>query len=320
VDLLRGGYLCKNFIIETHADRFFLKQYRHKLSQVVSQIKFAESFFASQGAPVLLPMSDGYGRSAFLMGQNWYSLFPFHNAQTKNLSELGSREVRLLGEQLAQLHRAGAGISDQIQPLLLWDKNRFDLEVVEIERALNRQPRLNRIEQMIKQMLEKKKRFVSNQDSCRGRTLPYDTLLHGDFGYQNVFFSEDGERIESIFDFEKTARGPRAYELARSLFVNCFEDGWEQKNIDLAVEFLTAYYKQYPLSLEEFQLGVCLYLTNLAHQTWVEGKVLLKKSLDYLDLLETHARRIDHLTDDIDALSVTIFQRATRTETATSLP
>lgn len=313
VDLLRGGHLCKSFIVQTDTGTYFLKQYRHRLSQTVHQIKFAETHFSKNGIPVLMPMNDRFGRPAFLMGKNWYSLFPFVDLKTKQVFELKPKHVQLLGAQLAELHKVGAGVEKDIQPLLLWDKHRFLMEVVEIERILEKRPQPNRVERLIGSMLKKKREFVeSRAPKSTAQTLPFNTLLHGDYSYQNVFFSEDDSQIESIYDFEKTTRGPRAFEVARSLFVTCFDDGWEQKNIDLAAVFLQAYLTTFPMPLEELQLGVRMYLTNLAHQTWLEAKVLIKNSYDYVELLEAHARRIDHLEDDIDAFTQSLFEQASQ--------
>ncbi len=311
--LLSGGHLCKNMIIETSKGKFFLKQYRHKVSQTVHQIKHAEQYFADRGIPVVLPIKDKHDRPAFYVDHNWYSLFPHYSNPPRQVSDLTDHMLKLLGEFLADIHEAGRGVGDEIQPMLLWDKDRFLLEVTELEMFLEGQPVLSRIEQKIAGMVKLKREFVvSNTMDMFSFSLPSDTLLHCDFSYQNVFFSEDGTKIDAVFDFEKSARGPRAFEVARSMFVCCFDDAWEQRNIDQGVVFVSAYLKKQPLPLDEFIQGVKMYLIHLAHQTWVETKVLLKNSVSYIDLLDAHERRIKHLSDDISAFATDIYEKATK--------
>ena len=309
--LLSGGHLCKNFILKSPEKKYFLKRYRHKVSETVNQIKHAEQYFSDQGIPVVLPIKDVHGRAAFFVDHNWYSLFPFWSNPPKDVRDLDDNALCLLGEFLARIHEAGKDVGREIQPVLLWDRERFFLEVKELELVLEQQPVLSKVERQIKSLLKIKREFVeSNTLDIHDFDLPYDTIIHCDFSYQNVFFSEDGLKIEAVFDFEKASIGPRAFEVARSMFVCCFDDGWEQRNIDQAIVFISAYIQKQPLSLGEFQQGVKMYLVNLAHQTWVEAKVLLKNSVNYIDLLEAHERRITHLPDDMDAFAKDIYEKA----------
>lgn len=308
VHQLKGGHLCRSFTVKTDQGVFFLKQYRHRISQRISQIKNAEKHFATKGLPVMIPMSDRYNRSAFLMGKNWYSLFKFVDLKNKRAHELTTKDYQLLGKELALLHKAGKDIGKDVATLTLWSKERFALEVAEVERELSRRPKLNRIEQMIQEMIETKRRIIEkNIFSLQQQALVFDTLLHGDFSYQNVFFSHDGEEIESIYDFEKAARGPREFELARAMFVNCFDEAWEEENVQQAAEFLKAYQHEYPTSFEAFQAGVHMYVGNITHQTWIEVKVLVRNAYQYVDLLEIHARKIAHLEQGFDPLIERIF-------------
>lgn len=311
LELLTGGFLCQNFTLRIGAQRFFLKQYRHKLSQVVHQVKYAEESFAAHGVPVLCPLKDRFGRGAFFLDRNWYSLFPFIDRQTLSINELSNVGRETLASQLAAMHQIGRYVKKSIQPLLLWDHDRFFLEVAELEMKLEEVGTNELSQALIVRVIEQKKKFVSqNMFTPEEADLPFDTLLHGDFSYQNVFFSPAQDRIDFIFDFEKTCRGPRAFELARAIFVDAFDDGWDESRMDRAVVFLRRYRAIFPIDREEFGLGVKMYLVHLAHQLWIEGKILLRDGAEYIPILQAHSYRVEHLFDDLESFVRVLYDKA----------
>lgn len=311
IELITGGFLCQNFTLRIGAQRFFLKQYRHKLSQVVHQVKYAEELFAAHGVPVLSPLKDRFGRGAFYLDQNWYSLFPFIDRKAVTIQELTDVGRETLARQLAQMHTIGTSVKKSIQPLLLWDSDRFFLEVAELEMKLEEEGIADSVRSLISKVIEQKKKFVSqNTFTPENADVPFDTLLHGDYSYQNVFFSPDQDRIDYLFDFEKTCRGPRTFELARALFVDAFDDGWGEGNRERAAVFLRAYQEVNPLTQEEFTLGIRMYLVHVAHQLWIEGKILLRDGYDYLPILQAHSYHVEHLFDDLESFAHNLFKRA----------
>ncbi|MBI4438000.1 phosphotransferase [Candidatus Uhrbacteria bacterium] len=311
VELLVGGFLCQNFTLCIGAQRFFLKQYRHKLSQVVHQVKYAEELFASQGVPVLSPLKDRFNRGAFFFDHNWYSLFPFIDREAVTIQELTDVGRETLAGQLAAMHLIGRRVKKSIQPLLLWDKDRFFLEVAELEMRLEEVGVESPVHALIAKVIAQKKRFVEqNTFTPEAADLPFDTLLHGDFSYQNVFFSPAQDRIDYLFDFEKTCRGPRAFELARALFVDAFDDGWEEGHLKRAAIFLRRYLQTYPIPTEEFVLGVRMYLVHVAHQLWIEGKILLRDGKNYIPILQAHSYRVEHVLDDLESFARALYARA----------
>ncbi len=311
LELLTGGFLCQNFTLRVGAQRFFLKQYRHKLSQVVHQVKYAEELFATHGVPVLSPLKDRFGRGAFYLDRNWYSLFPYVDRHTLSIDELTNVGRETLAHQLASIHRIGRHVKKSIQPLLLWDRDRFFLEVAELEMKLEEVGSKDPAHVLIARVIEQKKKFVShNTFTPEEADLPFDTLLHGDFSYQNVFFSPGQDCIDFIFDFEKTCRGPRAFELARAIFVDAFDDGWDESRLDRAVVFLRSYLRTFPMKSDEFTLGVRMYLVHLAHQLWIEGKILLRDGAEYIPILQAHSYRVEHLFDDLESFASSLYQKA----------
>lgn len=309
VSLVHGWYMSQNLRVDTDSGTYFLKQYRNRISSIVHEIKRAEAFFALEGIPVILPMPDRFGRNAFWFEGNWFSLFPFVNGASPEYGKISFPEIRSLGKMLGELHRAGMRYPNGlISPIRLWDKESFRVEIVELEQELLSRPALDAVEQRVFSTLLRKAALV--EDNALAPTdfaLPFNCLLHGDFIYQNAFVAEEGT-ILHVFDLEKACVGPRAYELARSLLVNCFDDGWEERNVRQGREFLDAYRAAFPIGFEEFEAGMRMYATNLFHMTWIEARFVLFNNDESMPIYERHARRVDALGGDIGALSRRLYR------------
>jgi len=296
LERLPGGYKCDNFRLECGPDVLFLKMYKHRISHWIAQIKYAEQFFASHGLPVIAPLLDRHQRPMFMVEGQWYSLFPFVNAAQPVRGNIADATIASMGELLGRMHIVGKNVrADHFQQMHGWDRQAFRMEMVELRdlSARKRHPLHDRI----RDTLEKKSRIVESTDlTPRGLDLRWDCLLHGDFIYQNTFVDETGQ-VTHMFDLEKTSVGPRAYELARSLLINCFDTAWEEDNVRQGKLFLSAYRSANPIDFDEFLNGMRMYMIGVAHSTWIEARLLLGTAEQHHhDLFESHALRIDHVT------------------------
>jgi homoserine kinase type II len=296
VDQVSGGVRSRNFAVTTPEGKFFLKQYRNRVSSAVIEIARSQKFFAAHGIPVILPVEDRYGRPAFWFDGCWNYLFPFVDGRSPSSAGLDGPTIDSLARTLARMHRAGAAYGDRpFQSLRLWDPEMFKLERVEIEEALLTKPSRTPLEDLVLELIRAKTRLVEKNRLRPGDVrLPFDTLLHGDFIYQNVFVDAAGG-VTHVYDFEKTAVGPRAYELARSIVVSCFDDGWDERQFAHARRFLAAYQAEFPITREEFSQAVETYRTHIVHMTWIEASLVLHGSERYKQIIPSHARRIEEL-------------------------
>lgn len=298
---MEGGYLCQNFRVETQTGTYFLKQYRNRISSQIHEIKEAEQFFASQGIPVILPLQDVFGRSVFLADRNWFSLFPFINQKPPAFGSLNEELLSSLGSMLGRIHQAGKRIDhEHFQPLRLGDKSRFMIELVELRHELESREERTELEERMRALLETKLTWVNaHETNTFDQELPFDTLLHGDFLYQNVFTDSKGA-VTHVYDWEKTCNGPRAFELARSLIINAFDDGWESKNFQLARAFLQAYREINPIDISEIIQGIRIYTAELMQMTWLEGKYIIHGIDTQLPIYQRHANRVEWLGEHLE--------------------
>ncbi len=306
---VHGSYASDNFRVQSTAGPLFLKRYRNRISNVVDEIKRSEQYFAQEGIPVLLPLLDTYGRGAFWHEGHWFSVFPWVDGVAPVQGGLTLETVNSLGTMLGRIHTAGARFEkEDFQTLRLWDARRFAFEAVEIIRRLEqRSPRTPLDERML-EVLKKKQSYVqSNTIRPDGTTIGPLCLLHGDFIPQNVFVDTQG-KVEWVFDFEKTCVGPRAYELARSLFISCFDVGWDAEAFARARAYLMAYRQYQSIDDAEVERGMRLYALNLAHMAWIEAKYVLFGIASHTSIYEQHAKRFEHLSTRVDEVVAEILK------------
>lgn len=306
--LIHGGYMSQNFRVETDQGPFFLKQYRNRLNHVVHEIKMAETFFAAQGLPVITPIQDRHGRDMFWFDGHWLSLFPFVDGISPAFGMIKSTTAKSLGALLGKFHLAGKRSPfHHFQHLHLWDQRKFLMEKIELEDVLNQKTHRTELDELILTVLKIKEELVNERilDSS-AIPLPYDHLLHGDLIYQNTFMAPDST-ISHVYDLEKTCIGPRAYELGRSLIINCFDDGLGDHQLSLARDFLQHYQSINPITYEEFSLGIRMYLVDLIHMTWIEAKYVIYGEKQQLELYRRHANRVLHMQEIMGNLADQIF-------------
>ncbi|OGL95063.1 hypothetical protein A2348_04835 [Candidatus Uhrbacteria bacterium RIFOXYB12_FULL_58_10] len=309
LSFIYGGYMCHNYRMTTDQGIYFLKQYRNKISTIVHEIKYAEEFFSSQGFPVIMPIEDRSGRRAFWVDDHWLSIFPFVDGYVPALREIDMTLVEHVGDMLAHFHKAGLKFPDRhFQPLRLWSRRKFFMEYAELEYELARIASPSELDRQIAVSLQKKAELVRhNSVDLQDIQLPYDCLLHGDFIYPNMFVTPSHE-ITHVYDFEKAVIGPRAYELARSLIINCFDDGDTEQNYELGRAFLRAYRARLPISFDEFDKGVHLFMINLRHSNWIESRYLIYGIDTQLDLYERHTNRLEWTVRSGEGFSRRVFE------------
>ena len=235
-----------------------------------------------------------------MLDGTWHSLFPFVEGRTPVYGALSDRTVQSLGKLLGYVHRVGSQVSpDSYRTIPLWNKQEFLFELIELQSILERRAYSKHpVDPRVAENLKRKETFVrSNSIAPHDIPLVFDTLIHCDFIYQNTFVDEQGE-ITHIYDFEKTSYAPRAYELARSLLINCFDDGWEEKNFVQGRLFLAVYRDVYPIDLETFYHGVRMYLIHCAHMIWLDVRHIMTEYERSMQIYLSHARRVSHVGDD----------------------
>jgi len=307
-DFVHGGYMSQNFKVETDQGTFFLKQYRNRMNTVIHEIKEAEAFFASKGLPIISPIKDQYDRGAFWHRGHWFSLFPFVYGQSPVASRMSDEIIRELARTLSFFHREGRTFKQRpFHVLRMATARKFHLEQTELKRILASKQTKTELEERMGEVLKSKESYIKLLNyRPEHLSLKYTHLLHGDFQYYNVFANNDS--ITHIYDLERACIGPPEYEVARSVMLNCFDDGWDTENIERAKIYLSEYCKYQPLTLESFTDGMLLYAYNIIHMTWIEARYLIFGIDTQLDLFNRHVDRLEFCANsDLQSFCKEIF-------------
>ena len=310
-DFVHGGYMSQNFRVETDRGTFFLKQYRNRINTIIHEIKEAETFFASQGIPVIEPIKDIYHREAFWSDGYWLSLFPFIHGQSPVAGKMNPTLIRNIASMLATIHIRGKTFKQAtFQTLRLSTPRKFHLEQAELLRILKRKEQKNPLETRMTDVL-KMKALLTQHTKIKPEqlNLDYDNLLHGDYQYYNLFVNQRDE-ITHVYDFERACLGPIEYEVCRSVMLNCFDDGREQRNFDHARLYLQEYHSRNPLIFEKFKAGMELYAYNILHMTWIEARYLIFGIDTQIDLFNRHVDRVEFFAEtDLEHFCRKIFPK-----------
>lgn len=303
VEAVTTGYLSSNWIIHTPENIFFLKKYHSKRSQKdILAIHEVMRLFEAEGIPTINPLTTRNEQTVFEYNNGLYSLFPYVSGKSIQRDELETAHLAALGTMLAVIHNKGTLLPNPRDLAIFngWDRTLFLEHVNEIKKIQSAKPALDEFDRAVHEAIEYKLSHIFGD-----LRVPEDfffteyVVMHGDFHEQNVFF-DDQALITHVFDWEKTAYGPRAFELFRSLYMVCIAA--DNINVEQAFArakiFFDAYQKQFPLTEEEFRTAVEFFYVDQFYSIWIErlhyqesisvADTLLKESVSRIQFLEQY--------------------------------
>jgi Ser/Thr protein kinase RdoA (MazF antagonist) len=287
---------------------FFLKRYNTTDTNRIHDIVTTYERFYQRGIPVIRPIQNRLGEFCFFLDDAWWGVFPFVEGIIRPSEALTTEDLQALGALLGDIHRVGqSSRREDIQPIALWNKDVFTSEQHLLEYTYHRDAAPREAASLAFQNIVIQKQFLDEHADFIERPQPQnDCLIHGDFTHNNVFFQAEGG-IKATFDLDKTCVAPRAYEVARSTLIICFDRAWDDASFEQARVFLQAYLSTHPMAFEEFRAGLHMYIANYMHMTWLERKVILDRSARHERILRSSHVRLTHLATEFSTLAERLF-------------
>ena len=214
-----AGSVNSNFALQvgttrlSRGARLFLRIYEEQDKVGAEHETALLEHLAKAGVPTPAPLRRTDGRLVSLVGGKPAALFPWRDGQMRCQAGVTQEDAMRVGEALARVHLAGAGLATQ--------KGRFELEHL-----------MDRLERITKSGNERFEPLVPSLRDALVRTqiardpaLPTG-LIHSDLFRDNVLWDASG-RVSALLDFESACRGTYAYDLMVCVLSWCVGDDLE---------------------------------------------------------------------------------------------
>ena len=276
VEKVTKGTVSHNYILETgDGTKYFLRRYGNQDLKIITQILYGLDWMGNRGVPAILPLVGTQGQLWEPVDDIYYSLFPAVSGL--ELESVPNRTIAIssLGANLAAIHLAGkldAPIPNIEVSNWRWDTPKFKTEAEQLGSVIN--SRINSDESGFVPLALDAISFKVGQIeqlSFRAEDLQLhsDHLIHGDYNSGNMFFGPDS-RVTHIFDWDHLHVYVRGFELLKSIFITCFDDGCDESAWAEAELYLKSYHQVYPLSKRELVDSLKLLYANRLHHLWFE--------------------------------------------------
>jgi len=303
VEKVAKGFLSENHILSDGNKKYFLKKYRFDNEKKIREIHSAKEYFSCGGIPVVLPIVNKEGHTFFFFENGYFSLFPFICEKQLERKDLTDTAIVSFGEMLGRMHLLG-GRSKIIMSgeFHRWKKETALETIKTIECEISKKTILTSFEEMAKEgLLKKQKLILSNSFSFEEFGFLNDHLIHGDYLYHNVFFSES-DRVSHVFDLEKADYSPRMYEFWRSLMYTFLEGKVDKEDMRKAKLYKDSYEEIYPTTQEEMEKGLLLFYIKTIHGLWIETEHYIKNNMRVDCFLAPDFERVEYLSKNLEKL------------------
>lgn len=289
---IRSGRVNKHWRVESGANRYALRRYNpHRSPDAIQYEHDVLRHMARKNWPVAVPLGAKDGSTIIIEDNSRYSLFPF--LPGRSAPEHSQRYLRIKGGILARLHRDLALLPSTSQRDgfgRLTDLDayvpRFPASQKNVQRSAKpgrslatfdavldayaqEQPRL------AEQIRTQWRKSLGELTRLGYESLP-DTLVHGDFHTENIFFQR--RRLTAILDFDLVHLDTRLADLALAIAGDCPEPpAYMAIDPESVSTLVAAYHAESPLSEQEINLIVPMirayyvWLCSFSVLRWLDG-------------------------------------------------
>jgi Ser/Thr protein kinase RdoA (MazF antagonist) len=273
------GYLTTNYLVQAGDSRYFLKRWRQTDGEKIAEIGVVEQFFSSRDLPVVTPLLTVLGNTYTETMDGIYSVYPYIPPRHVDRKDLRSPHIASLARTQARLHTVGQGVDREIRDHYKpWNREKFFTVAAQIEEIIRSLPQHTPFDRLALTQIALKRSLLAREErQLSDFPLTYDTLCHGDWTNDNVFFTEDG-KVSHIFDWEKAEKAPRVVELARAIDYICLDGQFTAQTIRAAVRYVSEYSAAIPLEAAELRAGLTARYIKEMHSIWVLEEHYLNQS------------------------------------------
>lgn len=250
LSMLEASNRNENFLVEDgRGGLYVLRRYRRNQEKrrVGFQLRFQRHLF-QRGFPTAEIVESKSGELQVSAMETPWALFCLVNGQEYRFDH--PAQVLEAGRRLAEFHSVAATFEEQ-EVVVDWDRpiRQFWAEIDTEAAALRDLFQDRGVDELVEEVCQSLANAKRRLPIERFDALPMG-WIHGDYHGRNVLF--DVDRMVGLFDFDVTARGPLALDVASGLFMFGRERrGSRRVRLEAARSFVNGYEETRVLSQEE---------------------------------------------------------------------
>ncbi|MFE3198508.1 phosphotransferase [Embleya sp. NPDC059237] len=289
---LAEGLMNRNWLIDTDAGRFVLKQVLDVPFATARRNLAVLARLDADGIPACPAVPSAEEELVVGIGDRGYSLFPWVEGTHRHGTTLDAERATELGALLGRIHRAlneanvAAALPAKPDSVGAAAESPWDA-VAEADRLLGvvaALPEPSAFDRRVVELLEQRKVLIEKYAVSRpGDDLPLGPFgwVHGDFQHLNVLWGDEG--VVAVLDWDRIRVKPFGEEVARSATLLF---GRESGELDLerVAAFVAGYRSVVPIGVAE--------LADAVERLW------WKRMCDFWQLV-FHYDRANHTTDHL---------------------
>lgn len=268
---MEKGLLNQNHRIQAKSGTFVLKVYRPEFTaKELEEMHAVMEFVRTKEIPVATLVDH------LEVGAHQVGLYTYLSGSNPSLYSRSLSRIAAIGDQLGRIHAAlGLYVTERKLKFPTTDPALPTLEekLQKIERLCEQTSRERPPHS--KQFLTILKRYTTRLTSRTWDVHAFDALprhlCHGDFHTKNILFT--GAALSGVLDWEKQGWGGHAFELMRSIIVNC-RATQASLNWQSVKTYVQSYKQQQALTALECQLAFPFVFQKMMFGTWAEEQYL----------------------------------------------
>ena len=301
IEKITRGFLSTNHVVKSGNEKYFLKHWRQTDTQKVEEVGRIERFFAKEGLPIITPLLTLEGQTFQATSEGIFSIYPHVAGRHIERDQIKNISIDSFASALATMHKLSGweqlNIQDHCKP---WNREAFFQTADEVEATVNSLAVHGPFEKLTLKVISGKRKLLDKETrTYQNFGFVHETLCHGDWTIDNVFFDSKGE-LSHIFDLEKAEIGPRALELARSTEYSFVDGNFSARNLSQAAHYIGKYAHLTGLSKDETRRGIEAHYIKDLHSLWVPKEHYLKGNTRVDQFLLKTATTLDFLSENLN--------------------
>lgn len=262
INKVNQGYINDVWDVTTLENRYILKRFNKVNKEKLNYLLSIEDSLLNLCPNII---KNNFGElSTELDNTELYVLYEFVVGRHLNRSDVTPELAKDIGGYLGKLHKELFNIGQHMEKNYLSSLHISAPKISEITGLLKENRNEKKYAKLLNNKLKILREIDYNEINSFMSQLPLQ-IVHGDFYLDNLIYTNNNEW--KIIDFEQSGMFYKEYEIARALFMICYNsDDTRQYNFEKVSKFLDGYKENNDIS--DLRNVIKLFLYSLANSLY----------------------------------------------------